>query len=72
MIDMHHKTVLVTGVNSGVGFYAAAEPQLAAVTGRFFFKSKELATKPITHDSGIAARLAVAALADRPLHLQLD
>jgi hypothetical protein len=37
--------------------YAAAEPQLAGVTGRFFFKSKVLATKPVTHDSGVAARL---------------
>ena len=37
--------------------YAAGQPQLAGVTSRFFFKSKELATKPITHDSGIAARL---------------
>ena len=37
--------------------YAAADPQLPGVTGRFFFESKELATKPVTHDSGIAARL---------------
>ena len=37
--------------------YAAAEPELAGVSGRFFFKSKELVTKPVTHDRGIAARL---------------
>jgi NAD(P)-dependent dehydrogenase (short-subunit alcohol dehydrogenase family) len=37
--------------------YAAAAPQLAGVSGRFFFKSKELATKPVTHDGAIAARL---------------
>ena len=37
--------------------YAAAAPELAGVTGRFFFKAKELATKPVTHDSDIATRL---------------
>jgi NAD(P)-dependent dehydrogenase (short-subunit alcohol dehydrogenase family) len=37
--------------------YAATDPELARVTGRFFFKSKELDTKPITRDSAIAARL---------------
>jgi len=37
--------------------YAASEPELAGVTGRFFFKSQELATKPVTHDGDIAARL---------------
>jgi NAD(P)-dependent dehydrogenase (short-subunit alcohol dehydrogenase family) len=37
--------------------YAAADPSLDGVSGRFFYKSKELATKPVTHDNGIAARL---------------
>jgi retinol dehydrogenase-14 len=37
--------------------YAAADPSLDAVTGRFFFKMRELETKPVTHDIEIAARL---------------
>ncbi len=37
--------------------YAASEPALADVSGRFFYKSKELRTKPITHDLATAARL---------------
>jgi NAD(P)-dependent dehydrogenase (short-subunit alcohol dehydrogenase family) len=37
--------------------YAAAEPALAGITGRFFFKSRELETKPVTHDADLAARL---------------
>ncbi len=37
--------------------YAAAEPELAGVSGRFFYKSKELDTKPVTHDVAIGERL---------------
>jgi NAD(P)-dependent dehydrogenase (short-subunit alcohol dehydrogenase family) len=37
--------------------YAAADPGLAGVTGRFYYKEKELATKPITRNAEIAARL---------------
>jgi retinol dehydrogenase 14 len=37
--------------------YAAAAPELDGVSGRFFFKSKECETKPITHDLEAAARL---------------
>jgi len=37
--------------------YAATEPELEGVSGRFFYKSKELATKPVTHDVAIADRL---------------
>jgi NAD(P)-dependent dehydrogenase (short-subunit alcohol dehydrogenase family) len=37
--------------------YAAADPSLEGVTGKFFYKSRELETRPVTHDSGIAARL---------------
>jgi len=37
--------------------YAAAEPELEGVSGRFFYKSKELATKPVTHDVALGARL---------------
>jgi retinol dehydrogenase 12 len=37
--------------------YAAAEPELEGVSGRFFYKSKELDTKPVTHDVAIAERL---------------
>ena len=56
--------------------YAAAEPQLAGVTGRFFFKSKELVTKPVTRDSGIAARLwsiseELTGLGTAPEHAEL-
>jgi retinol dehydrogenase-14 len=38
-------------------FYAAVDPQLAGVSGRFFFKSRDLETKPVTHDAEIAAHL---------------
>jgi retinol dehydrogenase 12 len=37
--------------------YAAAEPELEGISGRFFYKSKELATKPVTHDVALAGRL---------------
>ena len=37
--------------------YAASSPDLATVSGRFFYKSKELQTKPITHDLAAATRL---------------
>ena len=37
--------------------YAATAPELEAVTGRFYYKEKELATKPVTHDTEIAAHL---------------
>jgi retinol dehydrogenase 14 len=37
--------------------YAATAPELDGVSGRFFFKSKEYRTKPITHDREVAARL---------------
>jgi NAD(P)-dependent dehydrogenase (short-subunit alcohol dehydrogenase family) len=37
--------------------YAAAVPELSGVSGRFFFKSREIQTKPITHDADVAARL---------------
>ncbi len=37
--------------------YAAADPSLDGVSGRFFFKLRELETKPITHDTEITARI---------------
>jgi NAD(P)-dependent dehydrogenase (short-subunit alcohol dehydrogenase family) len=37
--------------------HAAVAPELEGVSGRFYFKSKEYETKPITHDREIAARL---------------
>ncbi len=37
--------------------FAAASPELSQVSGRFFYKSKELETKPITHDLAAAGRL---------------
>ena len=37
--------------------YATTAPELEGVTGRFYYKEKELATKPVTHDTEIAARL---------------
>jgi NAD(P)-dependent dehydrogenase (short-subunit alcohol dehydrogenase family) len=37
--------------------YAASAPELDGVSGRFFFKSKELETKPITRDREAAVRL---------------
>jgi NAD(P)-dependent dehydrogenase (short-subunit alcohol dehydrogenase family) len=37
--------------------YAAASPELDTITGRFYYKSKELRTKPITHDAAAAERL---------------
>jgi NAD(P)-dependent dehydrogenase (short-subunit alcohol dehydrogenase family) len=37
--------------------YASAAPELAGVTGRLFFKSHEIQTKPVTHDGEVAAHL---------------
>lgn len=37
--------------------FAATAPELADITGRFFFKSHELETKPVTHDQGLAEKL---------------
>jgi retinol dehydrogenase 12 len=37
--------------------YAAAAPELQGVSGRFYYKEKELATKPVTRDSELAAQL---------------
>ena len=37
--------------------YAATDPELEGVTGRFYYKEKELATKPVTHNTELAARL---------------
>jgi NAD(P)-dependent dehydrogenase (short-subunit alcohol dehydrogenase family) len=37
--------------------YAAAAPELQGVSGRFYYKEKELATKPVTRNTEIAARL---------------
>jgi retinol dehydrogenase-12 len=37
--------------------YATAASELDGVSGRFFFKSRERETKPITHDTEVAARL---------------
>jgi len=37
--------------------YAAADPALDGVSGRFFFKSRELETRPVTHDLQAAATL---------------
>jgi retinol dehydrogenase 12 len=37
--------------------YAAADPSLEGVTGKFFFKEREKHTKPVTHDREIAQRL---------------
>jgi NAD(P)-dependent dehydrogenase (short-subunit alcohol dehydrogenase family) len=37
--------------------YVASSPDLARVTGKFFFKGREIKTKPITQDKAAAARL---------------
>jgi len=37
--------------------YATTNPELDGVSGHFYYKEKELATKPVTHDTDIAARL---------------
>jgi NAD(P)-dependent dehydrogenase (short-subunit alcohol dehydrogenase family) len=37
--------------------YAATAAELDGVSGRFFFKSKEYETKPVTHDRELAVRL---------------
>jgi hypothetical protein len=37
--------------------YATTDPELEGVTGHFYYKEKELATKPITRNTEIAARL---------------
>jgi retinol dehydrogenase 14 len=37
--------------------YAATDPELVGVTGHFYYKEKELATKPVTHNTDIAAHL---------------
>jgi NAD(P)-dependent dehydrogenase (short-subunit alcohol dehydrogenase family) len=37
--------------------YLASSPDVAAVSGRFFMKSREKTTKPITHDHQVAGRL---------------
>jgi NAD(P)-dependent dehydrogenase (short-subunit alcohol dehydrogenase family) len=37
--------------------YAASAPELDGVTGRFFFKSREYDTKPVTHDRALAERV---------------
>ncbi|HEX5191678.1 MAG TPA: SDR family NAD(P)-dependent oxidoreductase [Solirubrobacteraceae bacterium] len=37
--------------------YATTDPELDGVSGHFYYKEKELATKPVTHDTDIAARL---------------
>jgi hypothetical protein len=37
--------------------YAITDPELEGVTGHFYYKEKELATKPVTHNTQIAAHL---------------
>ena len=37
--------------------YATTDPELDGVSGHFYYKEKELATAPVTHDTDIAARL---------------
>lgn len=37
--------------------YAATAPELDGTTGHFYYKEKELTTKPVTRDAEIAARL---------------
>ena len=37
--------------------YATTDPELDGVSGHFYYKEKELATTPVTHDTDIAARL---------------
>jgi NAD(P)-dependent dehydrogenase (short-subunit alcohol dehydrogenase family) len=37
--------------------FAAADASLASVTGQFFMNSKPRTSKPVTHDSDVAARL---------------
>lgn len=37
--------------------YLASSPDVAGVTGRFFFRRRELRTKPVTHDVDVARRL---------------
>jgi retinol dehydrogenase-14 len=37
--------------------YLASSPEVAGVTGRFYVRSREVRTKPVTHDLGVARRL---------------
>jgi NAD(P)-dependent dehydrogenase (short-subunit alcohol dehydrogenase family) len=37
--------------------YLASSPEVAGITGRFYFRCREMRTKPITHDVDIARRL---------------
>jgi retinol dehydrogenase 14 len=37
--------------------YATTDPELEGVTGHFYYKEKELATKPVTRNTEIAAQL---------------
>jgi retinol dehydrogenase-14 len=37
--------------------YAATDPELEGVSGHFYYKGKELATKPITRNTEVAAHL---------------
>jgi NAD(P)-dependent dehydrogenase (short-subunit alcohol dehydrogenase family) len=37
--------------------YASSDPALEGATGRFYYREKELTTKPVTRDTEIAARL---------------
>jgi NAD(P)-dependent dehydrogenase (short-subunit alcohol dehydrogenase family) len=37
--------------------YLASSPEVAGVTGRFYVRCREVRTKPVTHDVGIARRL---------------
>jgi retinol dehydrogenase 14 len=37
--------------------YLASSPEVAGITGRFYFRCQEMRTKPITHDADIARRL---------------
>jgi retinol dehydrogenase-14 len=37
--------------------YATTDPELGGVTGHFYYKEKELATKPVTRNTEIAAHL---------------
>jgi retinol dehydrogenase 12 len=37
--------------------YLASSPDVAGVTGRFYYRCREMRTKPITHDVKLARRL---------------
>ena len=37
--------------------YLATSPEVAGITGRFYYRCRDIQTKPVTHDVDIARKL---------------